>query len=110
MPLTIRKADFVQLLDTIQQTYDRDAEFSHEAGKYFNCNFIAGNHDHLINLIVESLDHSACCCGFVSDWVFDMDFGRNNNVITFNDRDYSLPTAGDLFDFLIKIQNDTETK
>jgi len=104
--MTIRKEDFIAILNTIQVCVDRDAAFGREASKYFGCNFSAGNHDGLITVIVNSLDRSSCCCGYISDWVFDMNFGRRDNIVTVKDRQYTLATAEDLFNFLTELNNE----
>ena len=108
--MTIRKEDFIAILNTIQVCIERDAEFGREASKYFGCNFSPGNHDVLITLIIDSLDRGACACDWVSWWVFDANFGKKNNVVTAKDRQYTLATAEDLYNFLIGLQDGSKTK
>ena len=91
------KQHFCKILADIDAVRKRDSVFSEQLTEYFQHYTVACNNDEFIDSVIEFVEACFCCCGKVSWFVFDLDFGRAKPP----EGKVYYPDAGVLYDYLV---------
>lgn len=97
---------FINGLNSIERQYEKDEKFA-ETIKELNSNGYpfyydySAIHDSLLTLLKEIVNDTE---DFVEWFIFDTNFGKENNIAKINNEEFIITSPKELYDYILKIK------